>query len=67
MLWLLCSPEKSPHCPWYRRLNGPQKWFGSFEKGKKLLTLPGFEPHFIKPTAWPNYTDYTIMAALCTK
>jgi hypothetical protein len=35
MPWLLYSPEKSPHCSWYRRLSGPQKWFGSYGKGEK--------------------------------
>jgi len=53
MPWLLYGPEKSAWCPWYRRLSGPQKWFESFGKGKNQLTLPGFEPHFIKLTAWP--------------
>jgi len=35
--WLLYGPGKSPHCPWYRRLSGPRKWFGSYGKGKKTL------------------------------
>jgi hypothetical protein len=42
-------------CPYNKRLNAPQRWFGSFGGEKKFLPLPVFKPRIIQDIAWSLY------------
>jgi hypothetical protein len=43
-------PPKKTRYPWYRRLGGPQGWYGRVRK----ISLPsGLDPRTVKPVASP--------------
>jgi len=51
-------PPGKTQYPLYRRLGGPQGWFGWVQKPS---SPPGFDPRTVQPLA-KHYTDYTILA-----
>jgi hypothetical protein len=56
-------PGKSPRYPFYRRLGGPQSWYGRYGE-VKIFTLSGLElplPLVVQPVA-SRYTDWAIPA-----
>jgi hypothetical protein len=57
------TPMKEPWFPSYRRISGPQGWFGHVWRTMYLIPPPGFEPWTFQPIV-SRYTDFTLLSSL---